>query len=432
MNRSPDPIVFTGSGIVCGAGGSVAEVWEKLASGETAVRRFTQFDPAKWPVQVASEVLLSDRELVSDRKLHKTISRTDMFGIHAAEQALADSGLPAHRDALPEADQAAWNDRTGLVVGTGGGNYKSNYDFLPLMTEAEASPDGALHHFGKELSNQVTPMWLLKNLPNNVLCHVGIRGQYKGTNACITNQCSSGILAVAEAAYLIQNGEAERIAAAGHDSPFEPEMVYYYHKLGLMSGEAPRPFDASRDGTVFGEGSAALVLEKESEAIARGAKVIGEFLGFGCCNEATGIVDLAGDGNGVSRAIEEALANAGITKDEVGLICAHGNGNQASDRTEATGIQRVFGERIPPVTAFKWCYGHLIAASGIVDLVMTLEALRRGLAPGIATLEEADPAIGSFPISADPQAPTSDVALVICRGFGGMNVVVALRSPRDP
>jgi 3-oxoacyl-[acyl-carrier-protein] synthase-1 len=174
------------------------------------------------------------------------------------------------------------------------------------------------------------------------------------------------------------------------------------------------------------------VLERESEAIARGAKVIGEFLGFGCCNEATGIVDLAGDGNGVSRAIEEALANAGITKDEVGLICAHGNGNQASDRTEATGIQRVFGERIPPVTAFKWCYGHLIAASGIADLVMTLEALRRGLAPGIATLEEADPAIGSFPISAEPQAPTSDVALVICRGFGGMNVVVALRSPRDP
>jgi 3-oxoacyl-(acyl-carrier-protein) synthase len=270
-------------------------------------------------------------------------------------------------------------------------------------------------------------MWLLKNLPNNVLCHVGIRGQYKGTNACITNQCSSGILAVAEAACAITNDEADRIAAAGHDSPFEPEMVYYYHKLGLMSGAAPRPFDASRDGTVFGEGSAALVLERESEAKARGAKVIGEFLGFGCCNEATGIVDLADDGNGVSRAIEEALANAGITKDEVALICAHGNGNQASDRTEAMGILRVFGESAPPVTAFKWCYGHLIAASGIADIVMALEVVKQGVLPGIATLDSVDPVVGAFPVSRENRTVSGKVALVICRGFGGMNVVVIVR-----
>jgi 3-oxoacyl-[acyl-carrier-protein] synthase-1 len=427
MSDSRDPIVFTGSGIVCGAGGSVAEVWEMLSSGETAVRPFTQFDPANWPVQVASEVLLSDRDLVSDRKLHKTISRTDMFGIFAAEQALAESGLPAYRETLPEADQAGWNDRTGLIVGTGGGNYKSNYDYLPLMTEAEAAPEGALHHFGKELGNQVTPMWLLKNLPNNVLCHVGIRGQYKGTNACITNQCSSGILAVAEAACAIANGEADRIAAVGHDSPFEPEMVYYYHKLGLMSAAAPRPFDVSRDGTVFGEGASALVLERANEANARGATILGEFLGFGCCNEATGIIDLADDGNGVSRAIEAALADAAISKDEVGLICAHGNGNQASDRTEAIGITRVFGDMVPPVTALKWCYGHLIAASGITDIVMTLEVLKRGLIPGIATLTSVDPTVGAFPVSRENRTISGKIALVICRGFGGMNVVVAVR-----
>jgi 3-oxoacyl-(acyl-carrier-protein) synthase len=114
------------------------------------------------------------------------------------------------------------------------------------------------------------------------------------------------------------------------------------------------------------------------------------------------------------------------------LICAHGNGNQASDRTEAMGIQRVFGDRTPPVTAFKWCYGHLIAASGIADIVMTLKALHQKSAPGIATLAAVDPLIGSFPISAKPQAPTSDVALVICRGFGGMNVVVAVRARREP
>lgn len=426
-----DPIVFTGSGIVCGAGGTVAEVWEKLLSGETAVRTFTQFDPAKWPVQVAAEVSLSDRELVSDRKLHKTISRTDMFGIHAAEQALANSGLPGQREALPESEREAWNDRTGLVVGTGGGNYKSNYDFLPLMSEAEGAPEGDLPHFGKELGNQVTPMWLLRNLPNNVLCHVGIRGQYKGTNACITNQCSSGILAVAEAACAIRNGEADRIAAIGHDSPFEPEMVYYYHKLGLMSGEAPRPFDSARDGTVFGEGAAALVLERESEARARGAAILGEFLGFGSCNEATGILDLAEDGNGVSRAIEEALSSAGIGADEVALIVAHGNGNQISDRTEALGIRAVFGCETPPVTAFKWCYGHLIAASGIADLVMALEALKSGMVPGIATLNEVEGAIATLPVSREAVETSGRIALVICRGFGGMNVAMVVRASQN-
>lgn len=430
MSEPRDPIVFTGSGIVCGAGGSVAEVWEKLAAGKTAVRPFSQFDPTKWPVGVASEVLLTDRELVSDRKLHKTISRTDMFGIYAAERALEESGLPAFRDALSETEQAAWNDRTGLVVGTGGGNYCSNYDFLPLMTEAVASPEGEMRHFGKELGNQVTPMWLLKNLPNNVLCHVGIRGQYKGTNACITNQCVSGLLAVAEAACAIRNGEADRAAAVGHDSPFEPEMLYYYHKLGLMSGEAPRPFDASRDGTVFGEGAAALVLERASEAKARGASILGEFLGFGCCNEAAGILELSSDGEGVERAIEEALASAGLSKDEVGMVCAHGNGNQASDATEAMAVRRVFGDDAPPVTAFKWCYGHLIAASGIVDLAMALEALGRGLVPGLATLDRVDPAIAPFSASREARAPRGDVALVVCRGFGGTNVAFAVRAGR--
>lgn len=427
MKHAGEKIVFTGSGIVCGAGTSVAEVWERLEKGETAVAPFTQFDGTNWPVKVAAEVLQDNRFLVSDRKLHKTIARTDMFGIYATESAIEDSGLPAYREGLGEAETDTFNDRTGLIVGTGGGNYRSNYDFLPLMTAAKAAPEGELPYFGRELGNQVTPMWLLKNLPNNVLCHVGIRGQYKGTNACITNQCSSGVLAVAEGASAIWNNEADRIAAAGHDSPFEPEMVFYYHQLGLMSGEAPRPFDAERNGTVFGEGSAAVVLEREADAKARGARVLGEFLGFGCCSEATGILDLEDDGDGVRRAIESALADSGITKEQVGLICAHGNGNEASDRTESMGIRSVFGDDIPPVTAFKWAYGHLIAASGIADLVMILEVLKRGVIPGIATLGEVDPLIAPFPISREAATPRSDIALLICRGFGGMNVVLVVR-----
>ncbi len=423
MKNASEKIVFTGSGIVCGAGATVSDVWNVLESGETAIGPYSKWDGENWPVKVAAEVKESNRDLVSDRKLHKTISRTDMFGIYAAEQAIADSAVLAYRDGLPEEEQDGFNDRTGLIVGSGGGNYTSNYDYLPLITEAKES----LHAFGKELSNQVTPMWLLKNLPNNVLCHVGIRGQLKGTNACITNQCASGIMAVAESASAIWNGKADRIVAAGHDAPFEPEMVYYYHKLGLMSSRAPKPFDRERSGTVFGEGAASVVLEREEEAKERGAGIIGEFLGFGCCSEATGILDLRPDGDGVQRAIEQALNDAELSPSEIGMICAHGNGTPASDLTEAIGIREVFGEAIPPVTGFKWAYGHLIGASGIADLVMTLEALKRQMLPGIATLGEVDPVLGDFPVSNGVSQPKSRNALVICRGFGGMNVVLAVR-----
>ena len=131
-------------------------------------------------------------------------------------------------------------------------------------------------------------MWLLRNLPNNVLCHVGIRHNFKGTNACITNQCVGGVLAVAEAAAAIRAGEADRAVAVGHDTPIDAETMFHYHRVGLMSPDALRPFDQRRNGTVFGEGAAAVMLEKAEDAQARGAPVLGEFLGSGCVTEGTG------------------------------------------------------------------------------------------------------------------------------------------------
>lgn len=424
MSRKEGKLVFTGSGIVNGSGSSVEEVWEQVSSGTSSVRPYEQWDGTNWPVKVASEVKLRPRDLVPERKLHKSISKTDMFGIYAAEQAIGASGVLDQRDSLGEAEVEQFNDRSGLIVGSGAGSYSSNYDFFPLMEEV----DTALPKFGQELGNMVTPMWLLRNLPNNVLCHVGIRSQLKGTNACITNQCSSGIMAVAESAAAIWNGEADRIVAAGHDDPFEPEMVLQFHELGLMSGEAPRPFDRNRDGTVFGQGAAAVVIEKEEEARSRGATIFGEFLGFGCCSEATGILDLDPEGDGVFRAIGQALADGGLAPSDVGMICAHGNGTPASDRSEALGIRAVFGDAIPPVTSFKWAYGHMIGASGIADLVLTLKALRTRTVPGVATLREIESEIADFPVQTAPSETTGDVALVICRGFGGMNVVLAVRA----
>lgn len=418
-------IAITGLGAVCGAGRTVDGIWEAIVNGRSAVAPISQWDASRWPLRASAEVRnVDNRTLVEDRKLHKMISRTDMFGLYAANGAIQQSGLLAHREKLDAAAAIRFNDRSGILVGSGGGNYSSNYDFFPLLT----SSGGDLQKFGRELSETVNPMWLLKNLPNNVLCHVGIRHHFKGTNACITNQCAGGVMAVAESAASLRAGDADRIIAIGHDTPFEPETAFNYHRLGLMAEDVLRPFDRERSGTVFGEGAAAVMLEIAEDAKARGAVVLGEFLGSGCVTEATGILDVRPDGDGVSRVIELALADAGVTREQIGMIVAHGNGTRASDASEATGIRRVFGESVPPVTGFKWAYGHLIAASGVIDLVFALTSLRQQIVPGIATLNSLDPELAPFPVSATAQKPRGDIALVICRGFGGMNVALIVRA----
>lgn len=422
------PLAITGVGAVCGAGLTLDEIWSALINGKSAVKEISSWDTSRWPVRVSAEVTgVDNRTLVEDRKLHKMISKTDLFGLYAARVAIEQSGLVTHRETLAPEAAAGFNDRSGVFAGSGGGNYNSNYDFFPVLTTAQ----GNLKKFGGEFSQVVNPMWLLRHLPNNVLCHVGIRHGFKGTNACVTNQCAGGVLALAEAAEAIRAGEADRATAVGHDTPFEPETCFNFHVLGLLADQAPRPFDRDRNGTVFGEGAAAVVLENAADAQARQAAVLGEFLGSGCVTEGMGVLEVRADGDGLSRAIKLALADAGVATEQVGLIVAHGNGTPASDASEARAIKRVFGAYVPPVTSFKWAYGHLIAASGIIDVVLALRALREGVVPGIATLRTPDPELLPLPVSATTQSPRSDVALILCRGFAAMNVAVVVRVARE-
>jgi 3-oxoacyl-[acyl-carrier-protein] synthase I len=426
MSTSPR-IVITGAGAVCGSGLDVAAIWAAIVDGRSAVAPIRQWDTTQWPANLAAEVNgVDNRTLVEDRKLHKTISRTDLFGLYAAGAAIRQSGLVEFRGQLDATAVAEFNDRCGVFAGSGGGNYQSHYAFLPLMTTA----GGDLRRFGAELCATVNPMWLLKHLPNNVLCHVGIRHGFKGTNACITNHCAGGAMAVAEAACALRAAEADRAIAIGHDTPIEPETILHFHGLGLLAHDAVRSFDQHRSGTVLGEGAGAVLLELEEHARARGATIVGEFLGSGCVTEGTGVVDVRPDGSGLSRAIELALADAGVAASSVGMIVAHGNGTRASDASEAIALRRVFGDNLPPITAFKWSVGHLIAASGVVDLLLALTCLQRQVVPGIPTLRKLDPALAPLPVAATAQKPRGDSALVLCRGFGGMNVALLVRA--DP
>ncbi len=423
----PTPkIVVTGTGAICAAGRTPDEIWDAVLGGRSAIAPLRQWDASHWPTQIAAEVTdYQPAKLLEDRKVLKLIRRTDVFGLYAAARAIERSGLIGHRDGLDADAAAAFNDRSAVYVGSGGGTYESQYDYFPLLTIAA----GSLEVFGRELENTVNPMWLLRALPNNVLCHIGIRYGLKGANACITNHSVAGSMAVGEAVAALRAGEADRAVVVGHDALIEPQQVLYYQRAGLLTSDTIRPFDANRTGSAFGEGAGALVLETEAAAAARGATVLGECLGSGATTDAQGLLAIRDDGDGLAQAIAAALEDAGITAADVGMIVAHGNGTRQSDASEAAAIRRVFGAAPPPVTAFKWAFGHLIAASGIAETVVGLRALREGIVPGIATLRELDPECAGVPAAATPRAPRSDIALVLSRGFAGTNAALLVRAP---
>ena len=425
MSQAND-IVITGAGALCAAGKQPGEIWDAVRAGRSALSPIQQWDTTDWPRRIAGEIPdLDPVALLRDRKIQKLIRRSDVFGLYAADQAIEASHLTAHRDSLGESSAAEFSDRTGVYVGSGGGSYSSQYDYFPLLTSAA----GDLKAFGRELGDTVNPMWLLKTLPNNVLCHVGIRHGLKGPNACITNHSISGMLAIVEAMQAVRQGEADRAVAVGHDAPVEPQAVLYFSELGLLARDTIRSFDARRDGSLFGEGAGALVLETRALAEQRGAEVLGEVLGSGCANDSQGLLAIDDEGAALADAIRLALDDARLRPTDVGMIVAHANGTRQSDASEAAALMRVFRREPPPVTGFKWSFGHLIAASGIIETVAALSALRARIVPGIATLRELDPAFAGLPASSASTTPRNDIALVISRGFGGTNAVLLVRAP---
>ena len=301
--------VITGAGAICSAGKRVEEIWDAAHAGRDAIGRVGQWQSTYWSQPRAGEIAdFAPAALLADRKIQKYLSRGDVLGLYAAGAAIDDAGLLAFRDSLDADAAERFNDATGVFVGSGGATFSGSYDFFRTLAVAGSEPGG----FGGAVESTVDPLWLLRNLPNNVLGHLGIRCGFKGPNACITHHAVSGALAVAEAAATVAAGDAERAVAVGHHAPIEPQMVLGFEALGLLAKDGLTPFDARRSGTLPGEGAAAIVLESPTAAAARGARRCGEILGSGCATEAEGLLDVRGDGDGLSRAIELALDDAGI------------------------------------------------------------------------------------------------------------------------
>lgn len=417
-------VVITGIGAICASGKTPDEVFESLSHQSTCITELQNVDPSAWPCHTGGSVSIRSRDLLNDRKLLKLLKKTDVLGIYSAEQAMACSRILDYRGSLNSGDKASFSERFGLYVGTSGASYNMQHDFLSLICAANED----MNKFGSRLDEFVSPMWLLYNLPNNVLCHVGIRNNLKGPNCCITNQGTSGMLAIIEALEAIRAGDADRAIAVGHDVPTDPQNLLYYQSVGLLSDSALTPFTSNSSGTILGEGGAALMLESLEAAISRSAVIYAEILGKGCTSEAQGLLPVRRDGDGLARAIALALDESGLRPQEIGMIVCHGNGTKASDHSEAAAIRTIFGLNPPPITSFKWAFGHTLAASGCIDTVISTLALRRKLVPPIPMPHSVEPSLKDLPIAIAPMEPISDVSLIISRGFGGQNTTLIIRA----
>ncbi|MFC3908632.1 beta-ketoacyl-[acyl-carrier-protein] synthase family protein [Legionella dresdenensis] len=425
MQAMSNRVFITGLSALTACGENADQTWDAIQAGTSGIAEINHWDLTDWPTRLGGELKnFQPAKMLPDRKLIKVISRQDVMGINAAVQAVEHSGMIAYRDSL--ADSTGFNDNTGVYAGSPGNKYFQQYDFLPLL----AKSNGDMTRFAEQLFDEVHPMWLLRILPNNVLAYTGITYGFKGPNHNVTNHAAGGTQAIIEAYHAIKSGQAERAVVVAYDMGIEPQAMFYYDRLGVLSGRHLKPFDKDHDGTILAEGAAALVLESEASARERNAVRYGEIAGGFSASENAGLFSLDNSGEALAGVIEKTLAGLEISAAEIDLIVSHGNGNKASDDSEAYAINSLFGGYNTPVTAFKWSMGHTLCTSGVLDTVLTAYSLRNRCIPGIANLEQKSASASTLNISASNRELADKInhAVMINRGFASMDACLVIKS----
>lgn len=416
-------VFITGRSALTASGASADETWNSVLAGQSGIAAVEDWAINQWACHLGGELKnFQAAKMLPDRKLIKVISRQDVMGIHAAVKAVEHSGMISYRDNLESVSD--FNEQTAVYVGSPGNKYFQQYDFLPLIAKTQAN----MQAFAEQLFDEVHPMWLLRILPNNVLAYTGITYGFKGVNHNVTNHAVGGAQAILEAYHAIRTGQAERAVVVAYDTGIEPQAMFYYEQLGVLSERHLKPFDQAHDGTILADGAAALVLESEASVQARNATCYAELMGGLTASEGQGLFSIETEGGQLASLLANTLKATDLAPEALGLIVAHGNGNTKSDDSEAAAINTLFAQHHTPVSAFKWSMGHTLCASGVIDAVMTSYALEHRCAPGIANLEKKASACASLSLSPDHQELNTDYALLINRGFASMNACLVLKA----
>jgi 3-oxoacyl-[acyl-carrier-protein] synthase II len=411
-------IVVTGLGIVSPIGIGKDPFWSALCAGRSGIQRLA-FDDPSLPPPIGGVVDDFDpKQYVRPRKSLKVMSRDIQLGFAAADLAYVDAGL---RATPPDPE------RLGVILGA---------DMIPCELDEmvgvyqNCMVDGRFdfNRWGSAFIADLFPLWMLKYLPNMPACHIGIAQDARGPNNTLTLGEVSTLSAVSEAARVLDRGQADAIITGGVSSRIHPMLWARSQVMGQSQGgsdpaTALRPFDAQRDGTVYGEGSASVIVETRPHAQARGATVLARVLGCaGACEpRAHG---QPRQGTALRRAISNALQSAGLDAAEIGFVVAHGAGTVDGDRLEAQAIRDTLGD--VPVTAAKSCYGHLGAGAGSLEMALCVLALQHGLVPPTLNYEHPDPQCPINVVHGRPLPLGRPTALVLGHSAHGQAVAVVL------
>ena len=412
MAESSRRVVITGLGAVTPIGNTVATYWSGLQSGANGVAPITLFDASKHACRFAAEVKDFDPSGVLDPKETKRWDRFCQFGVVAAKEALAQSGL-----AITDANR----QRIGVIIGSGVGG------LLTMETQA--------HVLEGKGPGRVSPFTVPMMIPNMATGLAAIALGAQGPSSAVATACAAGSNAIGDAFRLLQQGHADAMVCGGAESAITPLGVAGFASAKALSfrnddpATASRPFDAERDGFVIGEGAGILVLETLEHAQSRGAEILVEVIGYGMTCDAHHITSPIPGGLGGARAMSLALADAGLKADDIDYVNAHGTSTPANDSNETAAIKTALGERAKaiPVSSTKSMTGHLLGGSGGIEAVAAVLALQNGVVPPTINHQNPDPACDLDVVPNQARDQIISTALSNSFGFGGHNVCLAFR-----
>ena len=402
-------VVVTGMGCISPVGNNVADTWSAILAGKSGSGMITLFDASKHKTRFAAEVKGFDAVALFGQREARKMDRFTQFATVATLEALEQSGLK-----IDESNR----DRVGILIGTGIGGIGTLLDQAEVLRERGA--------------DRVSPFLIPMMISDSAAGMLAIRVGARGPNMAIATACASGNNAIGDAVETIRRGSADAMIAGGSEAALVSVAMAGMNVMGALSTRnedpqtASRPFDKERDGFLMGEGAGILILESLEHAQGRGANILAELNGYGTTDDAHHISAPAENGAGAAMSMKLALENANLNIDDIGYINAHGTSTPLNDKSETAAIKTVFGEQAYaiPVSSTKSMTGHLLGASGAVEAVFSILAMREGVLPATINYQTPDPECDLDYVPNQPRKASPRHAMSNSFGFGGHNATL--------
>ncbi|MDD5327305.1 MAG: beta-ketoacyl-[acyl-carrier-protein] synthase family protein [Phycisphaerae bacterium] len=431
-------VVITGMGIICPLGHDVETMWQAVLAGKSGAAKTTIFDASTFPTTFSSEVKDYDfTKFTKNPNLHKDGNRGSKFAVGAAVQACKQAGIDVETDTPADGID---RKRMGIYLGAGEGaaNHEAFFGAIAAGWDNQTNQMDWTK-WAHTAAVEMKAMHELEQEANMPAAHIAMLTGARGpVRSCLT-ACAASTQSVGEATMIIRRGGADVVIAGGAHSMIHPLGITGFSRLTALSRRndspetASRPFSASRDGFVIGEGAAIVILESLDSAKKRGVKILAEVIGYGSSSDAFRITDMHEEGRGAIQAMTRALADAGISCGDVNYINTHGTSTSENDSIETKAIKAVFKEKAKntPASSVKSTLGHLIGAAGAAELITCVLAIRDNIVPPTMNLNDPAPELDLDYVPNKPRKMQVDIAMNESFGFGGQNNVVIIKRFRE-